>query len=202
MACTRCDPSVCHDTRGGGCVVGRRWYVAVTTAGGEFLARSELLARSEATGLSCFLPLDKPRVVVRFNRAGREVSRKHIPVPLLRGYLFVQFDPRRDHWQSIYSTPGLERLLGMDRYRPEPIPTAFVERLMREATLSGVVTEPVRVLLDVGAQVRVVDHHLLEGQAGEVTEARPGRVKVAFQGFSFELWIDAKQAKVIPREAR
>jgi transcription antitermination factor NusG len=173
-------------------VADRRWYVAVTTAGGEFLARSELLSRSEATGLSCFLPLDKPRVIVRHNRAGREVARKIVPVPLLRGYLFVQFDPRRDRWQSIYSTPGLERLLGMDRYRPEPIPCAFVERLMRDASATGVVAEPRRAMLAIGAEVTVIQHHWLSGQQGEVKDVKRDQVRIAFRGFTWDAWIPAE----------
>lgn len=193
MACTRCDSSVCSDTRGGGCVVDRRWYVAVTAAGGEFLARSELLRRSEATGLTCFLPLDKPRVIVRQNRAGREVSRKFIPVPLLRGYLFLQFDPRRDYWQSIYSTPGFERLLGMDRYRPEPIPSEFVDRLMREASATGVIAEPRRVMLSIGAQVEVIQHHMLLGQQrGQVIDVRRDKVRIEFHGSVWDAWIPAE----------
>jgi transcription antitermination factor NusG len=193
------EADMCCDTWAGGCVAPRRWYVAVTEPGQELHARTELLRRSEATGLACFLPLDQPRISIRLNRAGKEVARKVTPVPLLPGYLFVQADLERDRWQTIYTTPGFERLLGMDRFRPQPIPCAFVERLMRDASKAGVVAQPRRAMLAVGATVEVLQSNMLLGGArGEVEAVARDRVRIRFHGFTWDAWLPADQVEELP----
>lgn len=175
-------------------VEARRWFVAVTTAGGEFLAQSEINAEAAdgRTDVAVFLPQDRPRVIVRTNRLGKELSRKTIRVPLMRGYVFVQFDPSIGAWRRLYSTRGVERLLGMDPRRPQPLCSRFVEHLIRRSEASGVVPDPVQAMLTIGARVRVVGHQWLEGSSGTVSAVRRGLARIEFAGFTWDAWLPAE----------
>lgn len=195
------EPGPGHNRGGGGCVVGRQWYVAVTTGGGEFLARNEIASRSEKLDVVAFLPLDRPREIVRTSRVtGREVARKSIPVPLLRGYIFVSFDLSTSAWRRLYGVPGVERLLGMDPRRPQPIPSAFVDGLMRRAEKTGVIADPIAVMIEAGARVRVVGHTLLEGQQGTVNAVKRGLVRIDFDGFTWDAWMPSNLIEEVGEE--
>ena len=53
--------------------------------------------------------------------------------PLIRGYLFCEFDVHRDRWRSILGTRGVRTILGLCGDTPLPIPVGEVEKLQDRA---------------------------------------------------------------------
>lgn len=181
------------ENRGGcGCVVGRRWYVAATSPGAEIMAHDAIKARSHKHGVVPLLPLDEPRTVFRKNRAGRVISRRTFPVVLLYGYCFVNFDIAEVGWQSLYRTPGIERLLGLNPSRPEPIDAGFIEGLMSRAAADGRVPDAAKAMVELGAKLDLVGHAWKTGPKGQVHGAPRVLVEIDFHGFRWTAWMPAR----------
>lgn len=175
---------------GGGCgrIVGRRWFVVQTEPNAEFLARNEIKQISDKTGVVPFLPLDRPRKVIRTNRIGRIVSRRTFPVVLMYRYLFVNFDVNEPGWQRIYSCPGVKRILGMTATRPAPIDAGFIEHLLTAASKEGVVPDAAQTMIRLGATLELLGHGWKSGRYGQVHENPRVFVRVDFHGFSWDAW--------------
>ena len=181
------------ENRGGcGCVVGRRWYVAATSPGAEVMAHDAIKAKSFKTGVLPFLPLDQPRTVIRKNRVGRVVSRRTFPVVLLYGYCFVNFDVAEIGWRSLYRTPGVERLLGLNPNRPEPIDPGFIEGLMSKAAADGRVTDAAKTMVELGAKLEIHGHSWKTGRKGQIHEAPRVLVQIDFHGFAWTAWMPTR----------
>lgn len=87
-----------------------RWYVAQTVPGmdGTFRFYLDLL------GLQVLIPnLIEHKKVTR----------------LYPGYAFIRFSEYDDPWHQINNSPGVVKLLPVNRERPSPLPTGFVEEL-------------------------------------------------------------------------
>lgn len=168
---------------------GPRWY-AVTTKHGR--THSAMLS-VEALGFRSFLPwvawpLPKGAVHLR---------------PMFGRYLFVRFDAELDPWGAINGLPCVERptvLYTTDPYRPTPVPDRLIDRIYgclglpldrARDRMNGkpVVHEPVRVLLDVGAKIRL-EGGPIAGTGQVVATRRNGRLAcVEIDGFSLPIWV-------------
>jgi transcription antitermination factor NusG len=169
-------------------VVDRRWYVAVTNPNEERLARDAVNADSEFSGAVAFLPLDKPREVLRTVR-GRVVSRRSIPVVLMAGYLFVSFDHADGGWRRLYGTPGVKKLLGLDPMRPQPIDDGFIAGLMLSASKEGVVPDAVQTMVGLGATVEALGHSWMAGRKGQQHDAPRVLTRITLGSMAFDAWL-------------
>jgi hypothetical protein len=171
-------------------VVGPQWHVAVTTPGGERLARDAVNADAAETGVVAFLPMDTPReVITTSRRTGRVLSRRSIPVVLMAGYLFVHFDPRAQGWRRLYRTPGIERLLGLNPMRPDAIEGGFIAGLMLTASKQGVVPDALPKLVELGATVEALGHSWKQGSKGQQHDAPRVLVRIAIGGLALDAWV-------------
>ena len=179
----------------GGCgriQAGRRWFVVVTNHGSEFLARDAIASESAKTGVVPFMPLDQPREIIRTNRAGRIVSRRSVPVPLLYRYLFCNFDPANSGWRRLYGTPGVERVLGMTPTAPQPIDPGFIEGMLQRASKEGVVPDVVRTMTEMGATLELMGHAWKSGAKGQTHGDPRVLVRISFHGFSWDAWMPGR----------
>lgn len=80
----------------------RKWRVVMTNPNAEKTAKANI----KPLGFETYLPMvisERPKTA---RRAAAEIIR-----PLLRGYLFVRFDTRRDEWGELFTTIGVKGLL-------------------------------------------------------------------------------------------
>jgi transcriptional antiterminator RfaH len=125
--------------------------------------------------------------------------RKPIKRPLFPRYLFVEFDIKRDHWQSIFGTYGVHSLFMAGEGVPVEVPartiellrTLYVDRPMREGGLPPI--EPgtrVRILSDRNPFAHVADP-ICTWSDGE-------RLKLLFTLFAREFEVMFDRAEVEP----
>ena len=118
------------------------WHVAETRPRAEVLAQANL----ERQGFDCFCP--------RFRKTRRHARRiDHLLVPVFPGYIFVGFDPRRDHWTPINGTTGVRRLVGSAAGAPYAMPEAVMAALFERC--EGSVIQQMVPALALGQQVRL-----------------------------------------------
>ncbi len=80
-------------------------------------------------GFETFLPLHDTTSV----KASRFVSTIK---PLFPGYMFITFDKENSKWHKINNTYGVSRLITFNSIL-KPIPTSFIDSLMKRYDLSG-----------------------------------------------------------------
>jgi transcriptional antiterminator RfaH len=80
-------------------------------------------------GFETFLPLH--------DTTSRKLSRFiNTSKPLFPGYMFIRFDRTESDWHKINNTYGVSRLITFNSIL-KPIPTRFVDNLMKRYDLSG-----------------------------------------------------------------
>jgi transcriptional antiterminator RfaH len=98
-------------------------------------------------GFETFLPLQ--------DSTSRKVSRFiNSAQPLFPGYMFVSFKITEFEWHKINNTYGVSRLVTFNS-TPKPIPTAFINNLMKRYSLSGKLL-PIKKL-NKGDQVKILN---------------------------------------------
>ena len=118
------------------------WHVAETRPRAEVLAQANL----ERQGFACFCP--------RFRKTRRHARRvDSLLAPVFPGYIFVRFDPRRDHWSPINGTTGVRRLVGSVSGAPYPMPETVMSALFERC--EGSVIQRMVPTLWPGQQVRL-----------------------------------------------
>ena len=75
---------------------------------------------------------------------------------LFSGYVFVNFDIRRERWRVINSTRGCRRVMCMDPEKPSRVPTEMILEMMRQEKEGGYVTD-IRRALTVGDTLKILD---------------------------------------------
>jgi transcriptional antiterminator RfaH len=115
------------------------WYLVQAHPAKETLAKTMLTNQ----GFTVYVP----QYMKEFPKAKSRLA------PLFTGYLFVQFDVRRDRWPCIHSTFGVKRLFSFDPNRPILLPLGMVENLMRQHTADEATGLP---LIAAGCRVGVV----------------------------------------------
>ncbi len=109
-----------------GTVDGRRWFAVHTHPNRESTAARYLAYQ----GFAVFLPQRfKTR---RHARRVETVLTAYFPC-----YLFVSFDPTRDHWRVINSTFGVRHLV-MSGSTPEAVPQGLVEQMIARTDGAGI----------------------------------------------------------------
>lgn len=106
----------------------RRWYVAQTETGREYVARGDL----ERHAAEVWLPECVDRT------SGRRLRQTGAPRPLFPGYLFLRFDPQRTQWRDIERRLGVLRLL---RSRADLSAPPLVVRERQMARLRALIDE-------------------------------------------------------------
>ena len=98
-----------------------RYYVVQTRPQKESTAAYEL----KNQGFKTFFPVIRtPRPLQKGKVVPPRLS------PLFPKYLFVQLDLDLDPWRSINGTRGVVRVMCMDEYRPSPVPSLAMTRLL------------------------------------------------------------------------
>lgn len=116
---------------------GHLWYVVVTHAGQERLAKYHL----ERQRFETYLPMRAPMVAAR-KRDGSTPE----PRPMFPRYLFVAVDLATPGWRSIYSTIGVHSVIcsGVgEQARPIAAPNGLIEQLQARE-VNGLVVLPPR----------------------------------------------------------
>ncbi|WP_157726896.1 transcription termination/antitermination protein NusG [Qipengyuania flava] len=130
------------------------WFVAQTRAGGERLAKLNLLRQQ----FDAFLP----QIRKETRRRGRTVKSLQ---PLFPGYIFVRFDHLAENWRPIHSTLGVRRLIMKELGRPASVPPSFMDRLQKHC--SGEIYSSPASLFTPGQTVLIEDGPF-ESQFAEV----------------------------------
>lgn len=144
------------------------WYVAEAQPKREALAIEHLRRQ----GFRGFCPRFRK---VRTHGRKREL----VLVPLFPGYVFVRIDIERQPWRSINGTLGVKRLVGSERNRPDTIPAAAMQALLRRCD-DGVVTQ----LVDqpkAGQAVRILSGPFADSLAEIEALDERGRVNVLLE---------------------
>ena len=105
--------------------MGKDWFIL------QFKSNSHLQASKNLTqqGFEAFLPLH--------DTASRTSSRfTNTSKPLFPGYMFIRFDRAEADWHKINNTYGVSRLVTFNSIL-KPIPTGFVDNLMKRYDSSG-----------------------------------------------------------------
>jgi len=103
----------------------KEWFIL------QFKSNSQHIAAKNLTrqGFETFLPLH--------DTTSRRTSRFiNTSKPLFPGYMFIKFDRTESVWHKINSTYGVSRLITFNSIL-KPIPTIFVDHLMKRYDLSG-----------------------------------------------------------------
>ena len=122
----------------------RRWYVAMTHAKSEEVARVNLARQ----GFDAYLPR-----YLKQRRHARKTT--NVKAPLFPGYLFVSIDMEAERWRPIRSTIGVRDLIAFGD-RPAPVPEGVVEEIRRREDAEGHVHVSEPVPFQKGDTVRVL----------------------------------------------
>lgn len=122
-----------------------RWYVVRTQPRRDERA-AEHLGRQ---GFRVYLPCYTKR-----RRHARRVET--VAAPLFPGYLFVQIDLGRARWRSVNGTIGVIHLVCHGE-QPAPVPEGIIESLRAHEDENGLHTPASLMVLNPGAQLRIVD---------------------------------------------
>ena len=120
----------------------KEWFIL------QFKSNSHHQATKNLTqqGFETFLPLHD----TTSRRASRFVTSTQ---PLFPGYMFIKFDRTESKWHKIKNTYGVSRLVTFNSIL-KPIPTIFVNNLMKRYDFSGKLL-PIKKLKK-GDQVKVL----------------------------------------------
>jgi transcriptional antiterminator RfaH len=101
------------------------WFILQFKPNAQNLAIKNL----NRQGFKTFLPLQDTtsRKASRFYNSTR---------PLFPGYMFIEFDRKTSKWHKINNTYGVSRLVTFNDFL-KPIPSTFVENLMKRCNLIG-----------------------------------------------------------------
>lgn len=135
----------------------KRYYVIAVKAGMEETAIQNL----KAQGFTTY----NPRIQVTKTIRGKTIQEI---VPLFAGYMFVQFNIKKDRWRAIQSTKGVYSLLTAAEDRCSPLPKGFVEGL-RKRQRNGVIQPATvaRIVRDfIQGEMLVVVDGAFTGQQG------------------------------------
>ena len=103
----------------------KEWFILQFKSNSHHLAAKNL----NRQGFETFLPLN--------DTTSRRLSRFiNTSKPLFPGYMFIKFDRTESEWHKINSTYGVSRLITFNS-QLKPIPTSFVDHLMKRYDLSG-----------------------------------------------------------------
>ena len=103
----------------------KEWFILQFKPNSHHLAAKNL----NRQGFETFLPLH--------DTTSRKLSRFiNTSKPLFPGYMFIRFDKAESEWHKINSTYGVSRLITFNSIL-KPIPTGFVDSLMKRYDLSG-----------------------------------------------------------------
>ena len=120
----------------------KKWYILQFKPNSHHQATKNL----NRQGFETFLPLYDNTT----RKASRFISTRK---PLFPGYMFIKFDRVENDWHKINNTYGVSRLITFNSIL-KPIPTRFIESLMRRYDSSGKLI-PIEKLKK-GAQVTVL----------------------------------------------
>ena len=120
----------------------KEWFILQFKSNSHHQATKNLSRQ----GFEIFLPLHDTtsRTVSRFVTTTR---------PLFPGYMFIKFDRTESKWHKINNTYGVSRLVTFNSIL-KPIPTVFVNNLMKRYDFSGKLL-PIKKLKK-GDQVKVL----------------------------------------------
>jgi transcriptional antiterminator RfaH len=103
----------------------KEWFILQFKSNSHHLAAKNL----NQQGFETFLPLH--------DTTSRRTSRFiNTSKPLFPGYMFIKFDRAGSEWHKINSTYGVSRLITFNTIL-KPIPTSFVDHLMKRYDSSG-----------------------------------------------------------------
>jgi len=105
--------------------VSKKWYILQFKPNSHHQATKNL----NRQGFETFLPLYDNTT----RKASRFISTRK---PLFPGYMFIKFDRVENDWHKINNTYGVSRLITFNSIL-KPIPTKFVDNLMKRYDLSG-----------------------------------------------------------------
>ena len=103
----------------------KKWYILQFKPNSHHQATKNL----NRQGFETFLPLYDNTT----RKASRFISTRK---PLFPGYMFIKFDRVENDWHKINNTYGVSRLITFNSIL-KPIPTKFVDNLMKRYDLSG-----------------------------------------------------------------
>lgn len=157
----------------------RRWYVAQTLPRKESWAIQHLRHQ----GFSTFFPRFRQQV-------RRKTGAQLCLVPVFPGYVFVAFDPNRDHWSAIRGTRGVRCLVGSKGGLPQSVPRPVMDHLFtrcREEVMINLVSD-----LKPGDMVQITSGPLSRRIAEVHSLTERGRVRLLFDllGCSNSLDVD------------
>ena len=120
----------------------KEWFILQFKSNSHHQATKNLIRQ----GFEIFLPLH--------DTTSRNVSRFVTTTqPLFPGYMFIKFDRTESKWHKIKNTYGVSRLVTFNSIL-KPIPTIFVNNLMKRYDFSGKLL-PIKKLKK-GDQVKVL----------------------------------------------
>ena len=172
----------------------KRWYVVHVYSGFEKKIAEQVKEQAGRKGLADLIGdiLVPAEEVVELKR-GQKVSagRKFFP-----GYVLVNMELTDDTWHLIKDTPKVTGFLGNNKLKPQAIPQAEAERIIKQSA-EGVERPRPAVLFEIGEQVRVADGPFtsFNGTVEEIDEEK-GRVKVSVSIFGRSTTVDLEYGQV------
>lgn len=157
--------------------VSARWYVAQTVAGRDNTFRFYL----DLLGLQVLLPI---------------LFENKKPTRLYPGYAFIRFS-QEDPWHQINNSPGVIKLLPVNREQPKPLPVGFVEELqagIEGGSFTPEAAEDLVAKYQPNREVKVVDGPF-SGHVGKLVRHEGGALVLLMSlfGRSFEAPFDRRQ---------
>lgn len=146
------------------------WHVAQTIPRAELAAEEHLKQQG-------FVPFAPRYRTTKIARGQRVITER----PYFGAYLFVNFDPEQDRWQSINSTFGIRALLYAAPERPARVPDTVMRTIIDqcdgEIVRSHDLDQELAKVVWVGATVRIIAGPFT-GHVGPVRWTQHDRVKV------------------------
>ncbi len=172
----------------------KRWYVVHVYSGFEKKIAEQVKEQAARKGLADLLGdiLVPAEEVVELKRGQKvQAERKFFP-----GYVLVNMELTDDTWHLIKDTPKVTGFLGNNKLKPQAIPQAEAERIIKQSA-EGVERPRPAVLFEIGEQVRVADGPFtsFNGTVEEVDEEK-GRVKVSVSIFGRSTPVDLEYGQV------
>ena len=172
----------------------KRWYVVHVYSGFEKKIAEQVKEQAARKGLADLLGdiLVPAEEVVELKRGQKvQAERKFFP-----GYVLVNMELTDDTWHLIKDTPKVTGFLGNNKLKPQAIPQAEAERIIKQSA-EGVERPRPAVLFEIGEQVRVADGPFtsFNGTVEEIDEEK-GRVKVSVSIFGRSTPVDLEYGQV------
>ncbi len=172
----------------------KRWYVVHVYSGFEKKIAEQVKEQAGRKGLADLIGdiLVPAEEVVELKRGQKvQAERKFFP-----GYVLVNMELTDDTWHLIKDTPKVTGFLGNNKLKPQAIPQAEAERIIKQSA-EGVERPRPAVLFEIGEQVRVADGPFtsFNGTVEEIDEEK-GRVKVSVSIFGRSTPVDLEYGQV------